>query len=146
MPPKVNRQKLTNLNPSISAAKEQAIQNAQVLVNFSFKYLKDFDGEDKFGCIKHDSSYFIHFLGRIKNVSTLNCLELKTNHSQALRAHPINWNDTTEEKFGIPAEDQIVDQPYQFSIQANECGRVHGFFINNTFYVVWLDKHHNLYS
>lgn len=38
------------------------------------------------------------------------------------------------------------EAPYQFQIFANEYGRVHGFFSENIFYIVWLDPEHNLYS
>lgn len=72
--------------------------------------------------------------------------ELLSNRSDSLRAHPIEWSGTSENGFGIPKEDEIVDKPYQFSIGSNEHGRVHGFLISNTFYVVWLDKEHQLYT
>jgi hypothetical protein len=60
--------------------------------------------------------------------------------------HPIKWEDTSENKFGFPNEEQLVDTPYQFSISSNEHGRVHGFFIAEVFYIVWLDPNHLLYS
>ncbi|QXE21583.1 hypothetical protein B6N60_00260 [Richelia sinica FACHB-800] len=43
-------------------------------------------------------------------------------------------------------EEQLVGQPYQFQLSSNEYGRVHGFFIENVFYIVWLDPDHLLYS
>ena len=47
--------------------------------------------------------------------------------------------------FGIPGEDQLVEKPWQFALSANEHGRVHGFLIQNRFYIVWLDPEHELY-
>jgi hypothetical protein len=73
-------------------------------------------------------------------------MELKTNGSPALRCHTIDWPDTSEGAFGIPEEEQVVDTPYQFSLSSNEHGRVHGFFIGEVFYVVWLDPEHQLYA
>ena len=35
---------------------------------------------------------------------------------------------------------------WQFCISANEHGRVHGIIMDDTFYVIWLDKDHNLYA
>ncbi|QKQ77934.1 hypothetical protein FBB35_25410 [Nostoc sp. TCL240-02] len=61
------------------------------------------------------------------------------------RCHPIKWEDTREKAFGLPNEEQLVDIPYQFSISSNEHGRVHGFFIDEIFYIVWLDPDHLLY-
>ena len=34
---------------------------------------------------------------------------------------------------------------WQFQLSANEHGRVHGFFIGNIFYIIWLDQDHKLY-
>jgi hypothetical protein len=79
-------------------------------------------------------------------VSSWTFQELIRNRSSALRCHPIDWDDTTEECFGFPKEEEIVSIPYQFSLSSNEHGRVHGFFINEIFYIVWLDPDHNLYS
>jgi hypothetical protein len=39
-----------------------------------------------------------------------------------------------------------LKQPHQFSLSSNKHGRVHGFFIDEVFYVVWLDADHLLYS
>jgi hypothetical protein len=61
------------------------------------------------------------------------------NGSKSLRCHAIDWNKVTESGFGFPNEDELVDKPYQFQLSSNEHGRVHGFFIDEVFYVVWLD-------
>ncbi len=58
----------------------------------------------------------------------------------------VNWEDTTETGFGIPNEEQLVEQPWQFPLTSNQHGRVIGFFIGNVFYVVWLDPDHRLYQ
>ncbi len=69
------------------------------------------------------------------------------NRSQSLRCHPIKWRETTEPHgFRIPNEKELVTIPYQFSLSTNEHGRVHGFFIEDVFYIVWLDPNHNLYQ
>ncbi|WP_018664660.1 hypothetical protein [Heyndrickxia acidiproducens] len=65
---------------------------------------------------------------------------------KGLRFHDIDWNDTCEDCFGIPNEEELVDKPWQFAISANEYGRVHGFFIGNVFYIVWFDPEHKLYN
>ncbi|MHC5610983.1 MAG: hypothetical protein ACYTXA_08185 [Nostoc sp.] len=81
-------------------------------------------------------------LDRLKALSSLTAQELLVNRSSTLRCHPIKWEDTSERGFGLPNEEQLVDIPYQFSISSNE----HGFFINEIFYIVWLDPDHLLYS
>lgn len=76
----------------------------------------------------------------------MKAVDFLSNKGQGLRAHPIKWHETSEKCFDLPAEEQLVDTPYQFMLTSNEYGRVHGFFINTTrFYIVWLDKLHELY-
>jgi len=131
-------------NPSISLAKQTAEKRATELINFSFKYL---DGtHEKFQYGAHDAEYFCEVLERAKNLSSITKQELLSNRSPALKAHPIKWKETSiEEGFDFPKHEEIVDTPYQFGVSRNEHGRIHGFFIYNTFYIVWLDKNHELY-
>ncbi len=131
-------------NPSISQAKQAAEKRAAELINFSFKYL---DGDhDKFSYAPYNTEYFCEVLKRVKDISGWTKLELLSNRSSSLRAHPIEWTTTSEANgFNFPKHEEIVDTPYQFAVSGNEHGRVHGFFIYNTFYVVWLDKNHKLY-
>ncbi|MDZ8257764.1 hypothetical protein [Nostoc sp. ChiQUE01b] len=83
---------------------------------------------------------------RLKALSSLTAQELLVNRSSTLRCHPIKWEDISERAFGLPNEEQLVDIPYQFSISSNKHGRVHGFFLDEIFYIVWLDPNHLLYA
>jgi hypothetical protein len=112
-------------------------------ISFSFKY---FQGDhNKFSGNSQAISYWLTLLDRLKALSSLTAQELLVNRSSSLRCHPIRWADTGENGFGIPNEEQLVDTPYQFSLSSNEYGRVHGFFIDEIFYIVWLDPDHQLY-
>ncbi len=112
-------------------------------ISFSYKYFQV--NHDKFSVNNSQSEYLIVFLERLRDVSRCSFRELLSNRSKALRCHPIDWSDTSESGFGIPNEDDLVDTPYQFSISSNKYGRVHGFFIEEVFYIVWLDPDHKLY-
>jgi len=112
-------------------------------ISFSFKYFQS--DHHKFSYDNKDSIYWQTLIDRLKDLSKLTALELKQNKSKTLRFHPIDWNDTSENCFDIPNEEQLVDIPYQFSLSSNEHGRVHGFFIDEVFYIVWLDPDHLLY-
>lgn len=144
MPPKVRRNTIQDKNAAIASAKQTAESNASSLINFSFKYFDT--SSEKFPCHCWDGEFYQELFNRIKDLCSLQKLEFTANRSKTLRSHPIKWQETSEQGFGFPMEDQIVDTPYQFSLSANDKGRVHGFFISNTFYVVWLDKNHLLYS
>lgn len=114
-------------------------------ISFSFRYYQD--GKDKFSIEGRDARYLASLLRRLRDLSQLNSQEVINNQSKSLRCHGIVWKNTTEPNgFGIPNEEQLVNVPYQFQISANEYGRVHGFFSENVFYIVWLDPDHNLYS
>lgn len=113
-------------------------------LSFSYKFLQT--DHQKFSIQNRDSIYLVALLERLRNLSALTALDLKTNRSASLRCHPIDWTDTSEICFDIPNEEQLVDTPYQFSVSSNEHGRVHGFFIEEVFYIVWLDPAHQLYS
>lgn len=113
-------------------------------VSFSFKYLDT--SHNKFAYRSQSINYWTTLLDRLKALSDLTALELILNRSQTLRCHPIDWATTSESGFGIPAEEQLVQVPYQFSLSSNEHGRVHGFFIEEVFHIVWLDPNHLLYN
>ncbi|HEU4455801.1 MAG TPA: hypothetical protein VFR81_22240 [Longimicrobium sp.] len=64
-----------------------------------------------------------------------------------LRVHRIDFSDprVTERSFNVRAQSDADERAWQFALSANEHGRVHGFLVEDTFYVRWLDPDHNLY-
>ncbi len=128
----------------ISRAKDSLKIDFNSLISFSFKYFISVDG--KFEPYSWNADYFTTLIERLKELSRLSVQQFYSNRSKSLRSHPIDWNGTTEDSFGLPQEDQIVHVPYQFELSANEYGRVHGFIIDSVFYIRWLDPDHNLYS
>ncbi len=72
--------------------------------------------------------------------------ELRTNKSRSLRAHSIVWEETTEPAGFSHLNEQLRGvRGYQFEVSQGE-GRVHGLFIDDSFYIVWLDPNHELYK
>ena len=114
------------------------------LLTFSMKYLV-LDHE-KYTVAGKDETYFNKLLVRLRDLSRSKVDTVKSDHSKALRSHAVDWEDTTETSFGIPDEEQLVDQPWQFSLTSNAHGRVVGFFIGTVFHIVWLDPEHRLYQ
>jgi hypothetical protein len=112
--------------------------------SFSFKYFQA--DHDKFSIREQDGKYLQALLKRLRELSKLTVKEIVNDHSKSIRCHPIVWEETTEDSFGIPNEEQLVDTPYQlFEISLSQ-GRAHGFFIENIAYIVWLDPEHKLYQ
>ena len=64
--------------------------------------------------------------------------------------HPIEWDDNRirESSFTSLDDDlmeQIKTDCWQLGVD-NQGFRMHGFFVDNVFYIVWLDPEHNLYN
>jgi hypothetical protein len=115
-------------------------------LRFSFKYL-DADHRD-FQFEAQETAYFLKLLARLQALSSLRLTDLwQSRQHHALRWHPIEWSRTTQ-KQGFPrtVPEEAQANAWQFSITANEHGRVHGFLVESTFFVVWLDPLHRLYS
>ncbi len=122
---------------------DKAIESHSGRISFSFRFLNL--NHDKFNINSKTTDYFRKLMDRLKDISGIEKSQLK-GYRKTLRCHLIEWKDTTEKSFGIVNEDAIVKEPYQFSLSVNEHGQIHGFFIGNVFYVVWLDPDHRLYS
>lgn len=137
----------------IKAGKLPAAQNKIVAgtpsltttnLSFSFQYIDP--AHAKFGFSGQTPAYFCKLLERLKDISTLTSLEFTTNRNAALKSHCIEWKTTSEPDGFTHLNEQFQSYtPYQFAISRNEYGRIHGFFIGNVFYVVWLDPDHQLY-
>lgn len=114
-------------------------------IRFSFKFLDETD--DAFQFEGNQPHYFLKLLQRLRDMSRLEMSDVLRNLGQhkGMRCHPIDWSETTRVNgFGIPIDGADANA-WQFSLTSNEHGRVHGFLIESTFFVVWLDPQHNLY-
>lgn len=137
---------------SISAPRPLAGSNIDRVVDFandncsfSFKYLQLED--TTFPAEHTDATYYYKIVERLKALSSMAVSDLLTSRSDALRCHPIDWNDNRVSRngFGIPREEELYDRPYQISVSQEAYGRLHGFFTGNIFNLVWFDKDHSLY-
>ncbi len=114
-------------------------------LKFSFIY---FDRAHKlFNCGRVEASWFIELVDHLREVSRLTKSEFlhDQKYKRHYETHRHPWGKL-EHRYPLDETyfEQIKDECYQFRISSSK-GRVHGFFILNIFYVVWLDPHHNLY-
>lgn len=114
-------------------------------LSFSWKY---FERTQKFHLNNVKNTYAKQLIEKLQELSKKTDKELLQDRAlkKHFRLHPIDWQDTTENGFINLPKHLTKYQPWQFSITSNEHGRVHGFFIDSTFYIVWLDPDHLLYS
>lgn len=113
-------------------------------LHFSFKYLCT--DHERYSYSSKDTEYFMKVLERMKGLCCISALEFKTKPTKTWRNHKVDWRDTSENSFGLPNEEQLVEEVWQFSISANEHGRVFGFFVGNIFNIVWFDPDHLVYG
>ena len=73
--------------------------------------------------------------------------EIRSAPGKGLRCHPIKWEDTVKKDGFSHLNEQLRSiEAFQFQVSQGEYGRVHGFFIDTTFFVVWMDPGHVVYS
>jgi len=110
---------------------------------FNFKHL--YCSHEKFDYSECEPHYFHSLLKRFKDISPMTREQLtKAQVKKTLRFHPIDFHQdrVSEENFGLG--DDIGEDAWQFSL-SRRTGRIHGFFVENVFYIVWLDPGHKLY-
>lgn len=114
-----------------------------VPVSFNFKNLAQNSGKFKYS--EQPKNYFLKLLERLATVSGMNRDEMIIHNKSALRCHQINFSDSRVSESGFGLSEDVDDDAWQFQISSNKHGRVHGYFVANVFFVVWLDPGHELY-
>jgi hypothetical protein len=117
--------------------------NPPILLSFK---LLDLHGNPKFSTEHCSGRYLIKLLERLRDLNQTPLKEF-CRPSNALRSHPIRFSETSEKRGFTSLNEQLRDsEPWQFQISSNEHGRIHGILLAGTFYVVWIDPCHLLYS
>jgi hypothetical protein len=115
---------------------------------FSFQHLDT--TRAKFSLSDCDNQFFCGLLDRMKALSQLTPREFVNLRATggAWRVHRIDWQGlprVSERSFGLPIQLTADENAWQFTISKRN-GRVHGFVIDGTFFVRWMDPKHNLYN
>jgi len=112
-------------------------------LTFSFKH---FVNHERLSPKEHPDGYAQKLAERLRDLSRWTVAQFTQRCDHGVRNHRITWPDTSQ-PIGfdqIPAQVREGEE-WQFSISANEYGRVHGLLIGSVFHVVWLDCNHQLY-
>ncbi len=59
--------------------------------------------------------------------------------------HPIDWKDSRVTRTGFTHLDEQKQAYPAWQLNIVGIARMHGFFSENTFYIVWFDSNHELY-
>lgn len=120
----------------------ESYKNEKVV--FSWRYFRG--DHEAFNCGGVDKSWFMDLMNQLKNVSDMKLVDYHLSVGKPLRVHKHDWNRVAFKYDHLSSEQltQIEDDTTQFSISTAR-GRVHGFMIENLFFVVFLDPDHNMY-
>lgn len=125
---------------------------AERKLSYSFKY---FSQENNFGLRDGcEGQWFVSIINRLQSLNDYSMGQILENSSmrKQLRIHEVDFNGSNvsinrSAINSIPSNirDNEREFPlYEISI-ARSRGRVFGFFDNSVFYIVYLDRHHNMY-
>jgi hypothetical protein len=117
----------------------------QQRISFSFRHVDQ--THKKFHYSKREPAYFCKVIERLSALCSFTVQEFHAERSAAIRAHAIAWEGTSEPTGFTHLNEQLRSStPFQFAVSANLHGRIHGFFVDHVFFIVWLDPDHCLYS
>lgn len=121
---------------------EEFKRNKNNQIIFSFKFYDRVHKAFNLGGIDHVCKHwFIELLDCLKEVSNRTWGQLSV--TPQFRAHDHNFSQTNF-KYELFDEETLEQlECVQFAI-SKSYGRVHGFLIDNCFYIYWLDPHHNM--
>lgn len=146
-------------NPKISFQPQEKIKTTDITtankkIAFSYEYIDlnnskySFEGMDNKQIIRFHNDFHKKVCEYCQKKDFKKSLSEKLWKSHN-HIHPIDWSDKQirEAKFtslDSKLMEQVKDECWQLGINNNGF-RIHGFFIENIFYIVWLDPLHNLY-
>jgi hypothetical protein len=114
------------------------------VLRFSFKY---FANDTEVCPKKFPEQYMQKLAERLKELSTWTVDKFTSHYMEEVRNHKIEWAQTSKRTGFAHLPSPLKDlEAWQFSVTRNAHGRVHGIILGQTFYIVWLDVGHKLYS
>lgn len=139
----------------VSQSTEKKLYNVTNEANISLKDRKIvfsmlfFDRSTQlFNLSKVNENWFIGLMDRLKVICDMKVSDFVrgTLGKGTFDVHPHDWSQHDKTKYypTLPKGlfEQIEEDCWQFRFSKSQ-GRIHGFLISATFYIVWLDYHHN---
>lgn len=87
--------------------------------------------------------WFISMLDTLKHLTTITKKQLFNEFYSKYDPHHYNGNINYKDEYLF--NEQIRDEAYQLRITKGK-GRIHGFFVGNTYYIRFFDSQHNMYD
>ena len=119
----------------------------RVNLSLSFEFFRE---REPFTLAAGGAGYCEALLARLRDVCSMTAEAVRASRSPSLRHHRIDWAATTEpagfDRHRRRNCSKSAAGRASSASPANKYGRVHGFWIEDTFYLVWLDPSHALYA
>ena len=153
--PKKNRNIIDQLKgiPEIKAEKKDVSKILQTLkeenksdskqqkINLSFDFL---DRENElFNMGEAETEWFIDLMDTYKLLTGITKKQLFGEYKEKFKPHP--YKDIEKLNFNNEMLTNPQYEAWQLRISKSK-GRLHGFFVENTYYVIYIDRWHNMYD
>jgi len=126
---------------TIEKEKSDNTKNKKIVISFVF-----FDRDNPlFNLGEIQDSWYLALIDLITDISKITKSELRSGEYKN-RYDPHNYIDDIEKlNYLHPLLIDVQREACQIRITKGK-GRIHGFFIDNIYYIVFLDNHHNMYD
>ncbi len=132
-----------NVINTLSRLKEENAGNLddkKIKISFEF-----FDSNNKYFSLGNiENEWFTDLLEELKELSKITRKQLFTEYKKKYKPHPYISNISS-----LNYKDEYLTNPQYEGVQIRlekSSGRIHGFFIENVYYIRFLDRRHNMYN
>jgi len=128
---------------SVQSSKPTPIKQSRNEDNVVFSFeLLDFNEYFNIDC--NCPKWFLDLMEMLRSISAVTRRTFKTDQSFRNGTYRIHNHENVNPPIQFPVNNVDMKQVEQIRISASK-GGIHGFMIENVFYVVWLDPQHNMY-
>ena len=118
---------------------ENKSENQKIKISFQF-----FERENKlFNLGEVESEWFVELLDTLQLLTQITKKQLFGEYKDKFKPHP--YSDVDKLNFKDDMLLNMQNEAYQLRITKSK-GRIHGFFVENTYYIRFIDRWHNMYD
>ena len=114
-------------------------EDKKIKISFEF-----FDSKNKYFSLGDiENEWFTDLMEEFKEITKITKRQMFTEYKKKYKPHPYNNVDLLNYK------DEYLTNPQYEGVQIRlnkSAGRIHGFFIENVYYIRFLDRRHNMYN
>ena len=139
--PKVSPPQIDVVDTLSRLQKETACDNSNRKIKLSLEFLDTTNPLFTLG--KVETEWYADLMNELKLFTQISKKQLFGEYKNKFKPHP--YSDITKLNY----KDEYLTNPQYEAIQirlTRSTGRIHGFFVGNTFYIRFLDRWHNMYD